>query len=102
MIKVELKHGIYLPTHPKAQVYHKFGKVVLKIGRGIMEMVTPSAHRLAFELIRKERQALEGDYVIMSIDNVDINLLPCEAKQIGASLLMRSDDADDFQIGAIK
>ena len=99
MIKVDLKRGIYVPTHPKASVYHNFGKVVLKIGTGIMEMITPAAHRLAFELIRKQSQALSGDYVIMSINNVEINLLPREAKRIGANLLKYSDDADDFQIG---
>ncbi len=102
MIKVDLKNGIYVQTHPRAKISHFFGKVVIKIGAGIMEMTTTAAHKLAFALLRKSQEALASDYVIMSINGVNINLLKKEAKRIAANLLKYSDDADDYQIGAIK
>jgi hypothetical protein len=100
MISVDLKHGLYIPTHPKATVSQRFGVVVLKIGRGIMELTTTAAHGLGLGLIKKQVQAEKGDYIVLSINGVDVNLLTSDAKALGAKLLKYADDADDFQIGA--
>ena len=102
-ISVELKEGVYIQTHPGAEISHRSGSVVLKIGRGIMGLTTTAAHKLAFGLIKKEREATAiGGYITMNINGAMINLLPVQAKRIGAKLIQYSDDADDFQIGVRK
>lgn len=97
MIKIELEAGLFFPTHLTSEVVQIRESVVLNLGDGKIEFSTIAAHKLGFALIYKEQEALENDFVVMTINEVKVNLLPRDAKQIGAKLLICCDDADRFQ-----
>ena len=63
----------------------------------VLEMRTPKAHRTGFDLVKQAGEALPNEFVVLSVNGETFDFLPHIAKQVGASLLRKADDADDFQ-----
>lgn len=72
--------------------------VVLYVDQKKVEMTTPTAHTVAFQLIRTADDCIADEFVVLTINRADIDLPPKGARQLGAALLRKSDTADDFQL----
>jgi len=91
------------PVVYKIRVRSEGPLVVLVFDNKRIEVRTPTAHQIGFALIRAADDCIKAneigarEFVVLKINNADIHL-PAEAgRQLGASLLRRSDPADDFQ-----
>jgi hypothetical protein len=102
MIKVELKSGIYSSNSPIFKIKHNMGRVLLGADNKIIEMNTVTAHKLGFSLIKKSNEALQQDYISLSINGEEMGILPIQAKQLGAGILKKAIAADDYQTSESK
>ena len=97
-IEVTRKAGIYHPNVQKVVVpQQKNGLVYALINDSLLEMRTPAAHKVGFALVRQAGEASPSENIVLLINGVALNFPPKGAKQFGAALLRRADDADDFQ-----
>jgi hypothetical protein len=49
-------------------------------------------------MVKQAGSALPGEHVVLKVNGDALNFPPEGAKQVGAALLRKADDADDFQI----
>ena len=97
-ITVEQKTGICPMIPQKIIVRNENGLVVLFINRLRVEMNTTLAHDVGKALVTKADWCLPSEHIELKINSEAIGLLPRYATQIGAGLLRKADDADDFQL----
>ena len=75
----------------------KYGLVGLVIDGRAVTMNTTKAHRTGFDMVKHAGEALHNEFVVLKINGVALNFPPKGAKKVGAALLRRADDADDYQ-----
>ena len=98
IIEVTRSAGIFLPNVGKVTVRQQYGLVYLFVDdHDPVELHTPAAHKTGFALVQLAGEALQNEFVVLRINGVALNFPPKSAKQVGAALLRRADDADDFQ-----
>ena len=97
ILEVTRSAGFFSPNVGAVVVRQVYGMVYMFIDEKILEMRTPAAHKTGFAMVRHAGEALENEFVILRINGVALNFPPKSAKQVGAALLRRADDADDFQ-----
>jgi hypothetical protein len=87
MIKVELRSGVYQGGHYNIVVRSENGQVVVFIDQSRLEFNTPSAFKLGFTMVKKAGEALVGDFVSLLINSKELQLLPCQALQVGGAMV---------------
>lgn len=98
-IEIEKRSGIMTRVPDKIAVRAEGPLVVMLFDMSRVEMLTPTAHKVAFALIRAADECLlAGDFVVMRINRVDVEYPAKHARQVAAGLLRKADDADDFQL----
>lgn len=99
MWSVSRKVGTPIPS-PNIHVRAQGPWVVMLFGTSRIELTTPEAHKMAFQLIRTADNCIleQVEFVTLTINNADIEIPPQPARQLGAALLRKSDKADNFQI----
>ena len=96
-LEVTLSTGIFIPNVNAVRVRHRAGLVYLFVDDCLVEMRTPIAHKTGFALVCQAGEAMENEFIILRINGDDLNFPTHNARQIGAALLRKADDADDFQ-----
>ena len=79
------------------RVRSRYGLVYWLIGDKVLELRTPAAHKTGFALVKHASEATANELVVVKINGEKIQFPPSNAKQVGAALLRKADDADDFQ-----
>jgi hypothetical protein len=97
-LEVSLSTGLYVPNVQQATAATRNGLVYLLIDGKMLEMRTPAAHKTGFAMVKQAGSALPGEHVVLKVNGDALNFPPEGAKQVGAALLRKADDADDFQI----
>ena len=96
-LEVTRSAGFFTPNVNECTAHHWRGLVCLIIDGKAILMRTPKAHRTGFDLVKQAHEALENEFIELKVNGVALNFPPKSAKQVGAALLRRADDADDFQ-----
>lgn len=74
------------------------GSVQMLIGDKIIDMPTPVAIKVGFALTKNGGACMyQGDFVCFEIGGDEFHLLPAVAVQLGGSLMLKADRADDWQ-----
>ena len=89
--------GFFTSNVREVRVRQRYGLVYLLVDGKLLEMTTPKAHRTGFDLVKQAGEALPNEFVVLKINGESLNFPSATAKQVGASLLRKADDADDFQ-----
>jgi len=97
-IKIALKRGIWSCAIHQIRVRADRDSVLILIADKMVSFTTPAAHRAGFSLVKLAGRALPGEFVIMSINGSDLDLLPEHALKVGGALLRKADDVDDYQL----
>lgn len=101
ILEVTRSAGFFSPNVGMVAVRQRYGLVYLFVDdRDPLEMRTPAAHKTGFALVKMAGEALQNklnEFVVLRINGVALNFPPKGAKKVGAALLRRADDADDFQ-----
>ena len=91
--------GFFTPNVSAVRVpQQKHGLVCMVIDGKPIVMNTTKAHRTGFDMVKNAGEALHNEFVILRVNGVALNFPPQSAEKVGAALLRRADDADDFQI----
>lgn len=97
-IRILLKRGIWSPKTHEVRVRAGRDRVLLLISGRTTSFTTPEAHRAGFSLAKLAGEALPGEFVIMTINGIDLDLLPEHALKVGGGLLRKADHVDDYQL----
>lgn len=90
--------GVLIPSHHEIRVKHVQGEVaVLVDGKTAEVLNTVATHRIGFAMIRLADACRDG-FIRISINGKPIDVTGEIAKKIGAALLRKADQADDFQL----
>lgn len=101
-IQVSITKGVYRGGFHKMRLRARYGLVYWMIDDKILELRTPAAHRVGFEMVKKAGLLQKGELVTTKINGTEIQYSAYNAKQVGGALLRKADDADDFQLQRIK
>lgn len=102
MIKIELSTDLYHSNSPTLRVRQHMGSVLLGIDEKVIQLKTPTAHKVGFSLVKKSSEAFESEHIKLIINNESIPLLPIQARQLGGAILKKTMQADDYQTGGIQ
>lgn len=102
MVTVDRKRGVYTNPGQSFRVAHRYGKVYLIQGDKAMEFDTPTAAKVGLSLARLSNQVEEGEFLELSLNGEEVDLLPESALKLGTALLRKADAADDWQLGLIR
>jgi len=98
MIKIEKKRGIYYSEVKEVRIRQRFGKVLLLIDKAILEFTTPGAFKLGWDIVVKSGELLPGEYISITINGKELQLLKEDGLRVGGAILRKVDDADDYQL----
>jgi len=96
-LSVTRANGLLVPNIREVRARTRHGLVYLLVDDKMLEMQTPAAHKTGFALVKQSGEALPGEFVVLKVNGYALNFPPKSAKQVGAALLRKADDADDFQ-----
>ena len=96
-LEVTRSAGFFMPNVNTVRVKQKTGLVYLLIDDRLLEMRTPEAHKTGFAMVKIAGEAVQNEFVVLRINGVALNFPPKGATKVGAALLRKADDADDFQ-----
>lgn len=94
-IKIEKSPKVHIPAK-EIYVDSKFGKVRLAIDQKVAEFTTIIAHKVGMAIFKAKLDY--NDLIVLEINKVRFEMLPAVAKRVATKLLLRADDADDWQI----
>ena len=96
-ICVTRKKAIYVPNLKRAVVRFRGNLVYLFLDDLPLEMTTPTAAKVGFQLCKHVGLAEPGEIILLIINRQEFHLLPDTARQIGGVMLKKADRADDWQ-----
>lgn len=96
-IRITRKKAIYVPNIKRAVVRFRRNLVYLFLDDLPLEMTTPAAAKVGYQLCKHEALAEPGEIILLIINRQEFHLLPETARQIGGVMLKKADRADDWQ-----
>lgn len=97
-MKVQKKTGVLIPSEHEIRVRAEGGDVLVLVDRIPAEVLnTTETVKLGLDMIRLADDC-RGEFIQLKINGSPIDVLPSHARQVGAGLLRKADQADEFQI----
>ena len=97
-MRVDQVRGVLIPSTHEIRVKAVGGKIgVLVDGKPAETLSTVETHRNGFDMIRLADKCHDG-FIRIRINGKPIDVTGELAKKIGAALLRKADQADDFQL----